>query len=197
MDEAYQPVPAGQTSHTVLLTNLANWVQPLIRYDLGDRVTVGPDPCPCGSPLPVIQVEGRRDEILQMPTREGHLILLSPMALSTVIEETSGVQRFQVIQTGPTTLRIRLDAEPGANEAQVWTELVSRLRTYLATQGIADVTLERASERPTPHPVSGKFRHVWAELPRRSEAQQQVRVPSLARQDSSTLEEEPYQEEGD
>ena len=31
---------AGVRSHTVLLTNLANLVQPLIRYDLGDSVTL-------------------------------------------------------------------------------------------------------------------------------------------------------------
>jgi phenylacetate-CoA ligase len=198
VDEAYQPVLPGQTSHTTLLTNLANRVQPLIRYELGDRISISPDPCPCGSPLPIIQVEGRRDEILQMPTREGRSILLSPMALSTVIEETAGVQRFQVIQTGPTTLHIRLDAEPGANEDQVWTELVSRLRSYLAAQGIADVTLAHASERPSPHPASGKLRQVWAELPHPFEAQQQALVPSLTRRDSGAPpEEEPYQEEGD
>jgi hypothetical protein len=67
---------------------------------------------------------------------------------------------FQVIQTGTTTLRIRLDAEPGAIEARVWMELASRLRTYLAPQRIADMTREGASERPAPHPTSDKFRHV-------------------------------------
>jgi phenylacetate-CoA ligase len=30
------------------LINLANRVQPLIRYDLGDRATVSPEACPCG-----------------------------------------------------------------------------------------------------------------------------------------------------
>jgi phenylacetate-CoA ligase len=116
------------------------------------------------------------------------------MAFATVIEETRGVQRFQVIQTGPTALRIRLDADPGANEAQVWTELVSRLRTYLAIQGIADVILERASERPASHQTSGKFRQVWAELPRQKAAQQQGLTPSVAHQDSSTSEMKAEQE---
>ncbi len=46
VDEAYQPVAAGQPSFTVLLTNLANRVQPVIRYDLGDSILVRPDPCP-------------------------------------------------------------------------------------------------------------------------------------------------------
>ena len=46
------------TKHTVLLINLTNRVQPLIRYDLGDRATVSPEACPCGSHLSVIQCRG-------------------------------------------------------------------------------------------------------------------------------------------
>ena len=38
VDENYQPVAPGVVSYTVLVTNLANRVQPLIRYDLGGRV---------------------------------------------------------------------------------------------------------------------------------------------------------------
>ncbi len=44
-----------------VLTNLANTVQPLIRYDLGDQVTMQTERCMCGSPLPVIEVQGRQD----------------------------------------------------------------------------------------------------------------------------------------
>jgi phenylacetate-CoA ligase len=36
VDADFRPTPAGKPSHTVLLTNLANRVQPIIRYDLGD-----------------------------------------------------------------------------------------------------------------------------------------------------------------
>ena len=38
-----------QPSHTVLITNLANWVQPIIRYNLGDSITAISGPCSCGS----------------------------------------------------------------------------------------------------------------------------------------------------
>ena len=40
-------------------TNLANRVQPILRYELGDSVTIVPAPCPCGNALPVIEVAGR------------------------------------------------------------------------------------------------------------------------------------------
>jgi phenylacetate-coenzyme A ligase PaaK-like adenylate-forming protein len=164
VDEEYRPVPAGQASHTALLTNLANRVQPLIRYDLGDRITIIPDPCPCGSPLPTMKVEGRRDEILRMPNADGSLTSLLPMALSTVVEETPGVRAFQLIQAAPTTLRIRLTVIPGMHEADVWATLCHRLHAFLSAQGILSATLERDPEDPKPHPVSGKYRQVWSEM---------------------------------
>lgn len=164
VDEVYQPVPAGQPSRTVLLTNLANYVQPIIRYDLGDSIIVKPDPCPCGNPLPAIHVEGRQDEILYMRAPDGDVIPLLPMGIATVVEETPGVRRFQAIQTGPAALCIRLEAIPGADEMQVWGLVTSRLQEYLSTHGLPSVHLEKDTEPPRPHPVSGKFRHVWGEL---------------------------------
>ncbi|NCT39817.1 hypothetical protein GTW56_29185 [Bacillus sp. EB93] len=64
VDEYYQPVPPGKQSHSVLITNLANRIQPLIRYELTDRVIMSLEPCKCGRPFPVVQVEGRTDDIL-------------------------------------------------------------------------------------------------------------------------------------
>jgi phenylacetate-coenzyme A ligase PaaK-like adenylate-forming protein len=64
VDDAFRPVPAGELSHTVLVTNLANRVQPLIRYNLGDRVQLDAGPCACGSPFPSLRVEGRSGDVL-------------------------------------------------------------------------------------------------------------------------------------
>ncbi|MBI2858574.1 MAG: phenylacetate--CoA ligase family protein, partial [Chloroflexi bacterium] len=111
VDAHNNPVPAGQASATVLLTNLANRVQPLLRYDLGDSVTIPGSPCPCGSPLPVVQVEGRRDDVLSFQGEDGVPVRLMPLALGTIAEETPGVKRVQLIQTGPATLRVRFEAD--------------------------------------------------------------------------------------
>ena len=163
VDEAYQPVPPGQPSHTVLVTNLANRVQPIIRYDLGDSVTIAPEPCPCGSTLPVIRVEGRTDEILTFNLVNGQAIHLLPLALSTVVEETPGVNRCQLIQTGPASLAVRLEVVASGEEDTVWQVIEARLHTYLIAQGLSTVRIERASEPPQRDPHSGKFRHVWSE----------------------------------
>jgi len=58
VDEHDQPVPPGQLSSAVLVTNLANRVQPLIRYKMGDRLLISPDPCHCGSPFPRAECVG-------------------------------------------------------------------------------------------------------------------------------------------
>ena len=75
------PTPPGEPSHTVLLTNLANRVQPLIRYDLGDSVLARPDPCPCGNPLPAIRVAGRCDDVLRLLAADGHAVTVLPLAI--------------------------------------------------------------------------------------------------------------------
>jgi hypothetical protein len=43
-------VPPGTRSDGLLVTNLANYVQPVIRYQLGDSVVISDEGCGCGSP---------------------------------------------------------------------------------------------------------------------------------------------------
>jgi phenylacetate-CoA ligase len=42
VNESGMPVPPGRPAARTLVTGLANWAFPFIRYDLGDEVTV---PC--------------------------------------------------------------------------------------------------------------------------------------------------------
>jgi len=164
VDEEYRPVPVGQASRKVLVTNLANRVQPFIRYEMGDIVTVTTEPCACGSPLPSIIVEGRNDDILRFTNLDGQSVPIAPMALWSVIEDTPGVYRFQAIQTAPERLQVRLQAKVGAEVRQVWALLRQRVQGYLERHGLGNVQIDLAPEPPTASPVSGKFRHVWAEV---------------------------------
>lgn len=86
VDADHQPVPPGQRSHTALLTNLANRTQPIVRYDLGDAVLLRPDPCPCGDPLPAIQVQGRSADLLTFPARTGPPVTIAPLTISLALE---------------------------------------------------------------------------------------------------------------
>jgi phenylacetate-CoA ligase len=148
VDEEDRPVPTGQLSSAVLVTNLANRVQPLIRYKMGDRVTISPDLCPCGSPFPVISVIGRTDEVLTFPAPQGRAVQILPLAIVTVAEETPGVYSCQLIQTESLKLTVRLSVNGAGEERAVWEGLRARLAAYLAEQGIDGVTIEKAAEPP-------------------------------------------------
>lgn len=163
VDEHKNPVPPGQPSHTVLLTNLINRVQPIIRYNLGDRITVRPDACPCGNPFPAIRVDGRTDEVLRLRAENGQVVPVLPLAIWAVIKETPGVLRFQVIQTGPAGLKIRLAVNEGDDQKGVWLVVQQCLQSFLDRQGLSNLVIGLAPEPPMRDPKSGKFRHVWAE----------------------------------
>lgn len=175
VDAAYRPVPPGELSHTTLLTNLANRVQPIIRYDLGDRTALDAAPCPCGSRMPTVRVEGRRDEVLAFRQDGGALVQVLPMALATVIETTPGVRRYQLIQTGPKTLRVRLEVRTDAGAPSVWRSVTANLQNFLASQGVSGVTINKAEEKPYRDPRTGKFRQVWQEMQTVPESGSQAR----------------------
>ncbi len=161
VDADMNAVPVGELSQTVLVTNLANRVQPVIRYDLGDRARIHPDPCPCGHPLPTVAVEGRTNDVLFFEPAPGSRVTVLPLALGTVVEETPGVHRFQAIQTAPASLAVRIEPDPGADPVTVWETVETRVRAFLAAQGLPSVRVDRDPEPPHADPRSGKFRQVW------------------------------------
>jgi phenylacetate-coenzyme A ligase PaaK-like adenylate-forming protein len=134
VDARMHPVPPDQPCETVLLTNLANHLQPLIRYDLGDRVTVRSAPCECGSTLPVIEVQGRCDDTLWFESGGGRRVAVLPLALTTVLEVDAELFDFQLEQIGPRALELRTALHGEAALAQLRKGRQALLR-FLARQG--------------------------------------------------------------
>jgi phenylacetate-coenzyme A ligase PaaK-like adenylate-forming protein len=162
VDRDYEPTPAGEPSHTVLLTNLANRIQPLVRYDLGDSVTAYSTPCRCGSPLPWIRVDGRRDDVLCLRAPDDRAVRVPPLALTTAMEEATGKHRFQIVQTSPDSIDIRIEARDPRTRAVEWHAAKKALAAFFAGQSLPNVRLRLASESPEPDPRSGKLREVLA-----------------------------------
>jgi phenylacetate-coenzyme A ligase PaaK-like adenylate-forming protein len=159
VDEHMRPVPPGTPSSDVLLTNLANHVQPILRHRLGDRVTLLPGRCECGCPLPRMQVIGRNDEVLHLPDTRGRPVAILPLALEALIEEHSSVGCFQVEQTAANRLSIRLQTCPPDERQTVWQALEQRIGHWLALQG-ACATVVLDPRAPEPDPKTGKLRRV-------------------------------------
>ena len=163
VDAQGQPVAAGEPSHTTLLTNLANRVQPLIRYDLGDQISIRTEPCACGSPLPVIDVQGRQDDALVMTGRDGRPVTLLPLALTTVLEDEAGVFDFQLRQCDAATLALRLGPEgPETASASAFARCQTALQAFAQRQGLGWVQVIQETGRPVPRGRSGKVQRVTA-----------------------------------
>ena len=92
VDEHNKPVPPGTPSAKVLLTNLYNRAQPLIRYELTDRFVEQP-PAPDHGHLRAT-VEGRADEVLRFGDVDIH-----PLVIRQVLVKTPEVIEYQVRQT--------------------------------------------------------------------------------------------------
>ena len=91
VDDAGQPVPDGLASSKVLVTNLHNLTQPIIRYELTDRFT------PAGtSEAGALRasVEGRSDDLFRYPEASVH-----PFVIGAPLLHAPAVREFQVRQT--------------------------------------------------------------------------------------------------
>lgn len=157
VDAAGQPVPPGQASAAVLLTNLANTVQPLIRYAMDDAITLCAHGCACGSSLPVIELAGRQDAVLHVRGAHNRRVALLPLALTTLLEEQAGVFDFQIGQPDERTLSLALPAGVDAATRQRCHDL---LLTFAAQQGAPALTIV---DRPALQRArSGKLKRVRA-----------------------------------
>jgi phenylacetate-coenzyme A ligase PaaK-like adenylate-forming protein len=161
VDDRHRPVPPGTLSFTTLLTNLANHVQPLIRFDIGDQIVLDAESCPCGSALPVVQVQGRRDDVLVVPGRGGRHVKLLPLALTTVLEDEAGVFDFQLQQLGPTSWRLLLG--PKAPQSPSQRAHCRRLLTDFAlAQGARELHVATRGVDALPLAHSGKLKRIVA-----------------------------------
>jgi phenylacetate-coenzyme A ligase PaaK-like adenylate-forming protein len=126
VDEDGRSVPPGTPGARVLVTNLHNFVQPVIRLAVADVMTIHPEPCPCGRALlRAAAVDGRCDDVLSLPARGGGTVAVAP-AHFCVVTRDRGVREFQVRQE-PGGVRILvvpcIDGDP---------ELETRLRGAVA-----------------------------------------------------------------
>lgn len=163
VDARRQPVAPGTWSDLALLTNLANFTQPLLRYELTDRIREVVAPCPCGNPWPVIEVQGRSDDALVLPGRAGGQVTLLPLALETVLEEQAGISEFQLLLRRDGALELRL---PRHRTAAVMARRGREaLLNCLEAHGAGEVRVVLGRQAPQRQPGSGKLRRVISVVP--------------------------------
>ena len=151
VDEAMRPVPDGKLSATVLLSVLANEVQPFIRYDLGDCVRFYTDLCRCGSPFRSFQVEGRQATLVRVGE-----VTLSPLVFDM---EHEHAQRIQLVQTSEKDFEVRIQLADEAAAGPVFQKVIGSVSRVFRDYGLDDVTVRESKALPQ-FTASGKFHEI-------------------------------------
>jgi phenylacetate-coenzyme A ligase PaaK-like adenylate-forming protein len=98
VDADNRPVPPGVPGHKVLVTNLVNRIQPLIRYELSDSVTLAEVADSTGWPFRrIAAIEGRSDDIVELPAADGGTIALHPLHLRAPFAGFPDVVQYQIV----------------------------------------------------------------------------------------------------
>jgi putative adenylate-forming enzyme len=98
VDQHGAPVPPGVPGARVLLTNLVNRAQPLIRYELADSVVLADGPDPSGRPYDRIErVDGRSDDVLELPAIGGGMVSVHPYLLRSPFAVMPEVIQYQIV----------------------------------------------------------------------------------------------------
>ena len=143
----------GVKSDRVFITNLSNFIQPFIRYELTDRIIVHDEGCPCGRTTRWVEIEGRTDDILTF----GGGVRVAPMSLYKVLEEVPALRRFQLVQRSADVVELRLLAD---DPETAFSAAKGALETFFESKEIR-VEVLPSDTPPSPDPVSGKFKHVY------------------------------------
>ncbi|MCU0314128.1 MAG: hypothetical protein MUC84_08735 [Solirubrobacteraceae bacterium] len=159
VDAGGRPVPPGTQGAKVLVTNLVNRTQPLIRMELSDLVTVSPATCSCGRPYPLLEtVDGRSDDILVLPAAGGGTVSVHPLTLRSPLAALPDLRQYRIVHDAS---GLTVEAVIGAGNGETGAEIERRLTAALAERGAGGtpvtVTQVEAIER---HPGSGKAKLV-------------------------------------
>lgn len=99
VDENNRAVIDGLPGHKLLITNLFNNTQPLIRYEISDMITLAQETCPCGRPLRLIaKIEGRSDDIIYLKSPNGSDIPIHPIHFHSVLGTFSEIKQYRIVQ---------------------------------------------------------------------------------------------------
>lgn len=159
VDEHNRPVPPGVEGSKVLVTNLYNHVQPIIRYEVDDRVTMSAEPCPCGSPMPrIARISGRTKD--QLWIDDGGRMREIPYYVFLVpLHHVLDLAEHQILQTGPRQFVVRLVPLRGKQLAV--DGIRERIMENVRAEGLEstiEVAIEVVSE--IPRGPSGKISRV-------------------------------------
>lgn len=120
-----QWLDAEQRRFVPVITDFSRTTQPIVRYRLNDVLIARKQPCPCGRVTRALEgIEGRCDDLLQLPGRAGAALPVFSDLLSRAFAQALPMHvDYRLVQDGAASLRLY---------AQLPAPQLEALRTHLA-----------------------------------------------------------------
>lgn len=132
VDKDLKTVNSGESGN-LLVTNLFNYTQPLIRYKMNDEVTIDKNPCGCGLPFPVLKnISGRQEEFLWFEKSDGTRAFIHPIVL--VGFYAVGLIKYKFIQLTKNSLLMK--AVINGDKESIINEINSQMIEILQSKGL-------------------------------------------------------------
>ena len=152
--------PAGlNEAGNIVLTNLYNYTQPIIRYKMDDEITLDEKESTCGWPFPLIKtVSGREEEILWFNKNDGTELFIHPTAFIDFLVE--GLEKLQVVELYDNYLQFNVIVRK--DQEKVIKTIMSGIDDIISRNnlsGIVEYRINIVYDIPN-DPVTGKFRIV-------------------------------------
>lgn len=150
VDRDNRPVPFGAPADKLLLTNLYNKTQPLIRYEIDDAVTIVEEPCACGcAHRRIVEVRGRTDSVFSYENGAS----VHHLGMAGILQSDPAVAELQVSQT-PKGIEVALVTRGGCDTGS----LRGRLEELLRRSGLEDPKVVVRTTSSLDRLWSGKLR---------------------------------------
>lgn len=146
--------PIGETdewSEGILVTDLSNYVQPIIRYYVNDVVRIKREKFECCN-LPQLEIRGR---VFPTYTLAGKTF--SAAALVTKAEVWPGLTRYQFVQSDDNTLELRGNTQTGYDQVKVLSSLCQQLKSFFIDNGAAEANVIWTEKPFIPNKQGGKI----------------------------------------
>lgn len=149
VDEDMNPAIEGE----LLVTSFTSYGTPLIRYRIGDRITLeNKSACTCGSSFPRVKaIDGRRQDYLFSTAGSR----INAVNISNSSKHVLGMLRFQIEQSSRDKVFVRVQALKGFDSAQE-KSFVEALKQRLGQDMLINLKLVES----IPRAASGKYRVV-------------------------------------
>lgn len=155
------PTPEGELSDGIYITDLTNYVQPIIRYYMGDKIRIQKEPCACGSSLPVMDIIGRVVDPLMVGDQE-----VLAVNIDYLFMNLEGVYSFQLVQKGPVNFEIRMILEEEEKREEIFQKAKGMLDEFFKTSGCPPTAIVSSLESPIHSEKGGKVKYVAKDFDR-------------------------------